>query len=191
MTRISLTSRAHQLIAAQVNQGDSVIDATVGNGYDTVFLANLVGSTGRVYGFDIQQRALDITTAKLSPNASVSLIKANHADLLIHIPSDAHGKISAVMFNLGYLPSGDKHIITTANTTVLALTAACTLLAKGGIITVLAYPGHAGGDLETQQGMAWCLQLNPDCFAVSQIDSIEIKANTPVLLIIRKIGASC
>ncbi len=82
------------------------------------------------------------------------------------IPVQYHGKISAIMFNLGYLPGGDKTIITLANSTLLALNGASRLLSAGGIITLLAYPGHDGGDIETVQVKNWCEQLDTNHFTV-------------------------
>jgi len=53
----SVLTMAHRLAAERIQPGDAVIDATVGNGVDTAFLAKAVGPKGVVYGFDIQQAA--------------------------------------------------------------------------------------------------------------------------------------
>jgi 16S rRNA C1402 N4-methylase RsmH len=119
MQRVSLVSVAHSLIKAKLRPGDIAIDATVGNGHDTLFLVDQVSPSGKVYGFDIQQAAIDSTWAKVESccNAPqrpecLTLIQANHADMDEIIPAQYHGKISAIMFNLGYLPGSDKSIIT-------------------------------------------------------------------------------
>ena len=102
------------------------------------------------------------------------------------IPLHHHGKISAIMFNLGYLPGGDKSIITLTDSTVTALNSACRILSSNGIITVLAYPGHQGGGLETDEVKNWCDHLNEDQFKIGIIYSSENKASAPRLFVIHK-----
>ncbi len=189
MKRISLLNTAHDLIRDILRPGDIAIDATVGNGHDTLFLAEQVGQSGQVYGFDIQQAAIDSTLDKFRQNGlsdCLTLILASHADMDEKIPANLHGKISAIMFNLGYLPGGDKSIITLTDSTLIALTVAARILANNGIITLLAYPGHQGGNLETDQVKNWCEQLNTEQFEVNTIYSTEHKDSAPRLFVIRK-----
>lgn len=191
MTRISLVNTAHDLIRNLLRPGDVAIDATVGNGHDTLFLAEQVGPSGRVYGFDIQQAAIDSTQEKFRQHRlsdCLTLLLASHADMVEKIPADFHGKISTIMFNLGYLPGGDKSVITLANSTLAALSAASRILAVNGVITLLAYPGHQGGDLETDQVKIWCDQLSPDQFTVDTIYSTHHKESAPRLFVISRIS---
>lgn len=190
MKRISLVKEAHNLIRDNLHPGDIAIDATVGNGHDTLFLAEQVGTSGKVYGFDIQQAAIDSTRQKLRQARipeCLALIHASHADMAKKIPANCHGKISVIMFNLGYLPGGDKSVITQTDSTLTALNAASRILSPNGIITLLAYPGHQGGDRETDQVKHWCEQLNPDQFNVSTLYSTEHKESAPRLFVIRKL----
>jgi hypothetical protein len=190
MKRISLVNTAHDLIRDILRPGDIAIDATVGNGHDTAFLAEQVGLSGRVYGFDIQQAAVDSTLEKFRQSGlsdCLTLMHASHADMSEKIPFDVHGRIRVVMFNLGYLPGGDKSVITLTGSTLTALSAAGRILAVNGIITLLAYPGHQGGDLETDQVKIWCERLNPDQFSVRTIYSTEHKESAPRLFVISKI----
>ena len=136
MQRISLVNIAHNFIREVLRPGDIAIDATIGNGHDTVFLVEQVSPSGRVFGFDIQKAAIDSTWVKvesccrtgerarsnepLRPKC-LTLIQASHADMAELIPTHYHGNISATMFNLGYLPGGDKSIITQIESTVMAL----------------------------------------------------------------------
>jgi hypothetical protein len=189
MKRISLVKEAHNLIKDRLHPGDIVIDATVGNGHDTLFLVEQVMPAGKVYGFDIQQAALDSARSKcgqLSHPECLTLIHASHALMAEKIPDEHHGKISAVMFNLGYLPGGDKSIITRTDSTLPALNSASQLLAAGGVITILAYPGHVGGDRETDQVKHWCDQLDAKQFRVSTIYSLEHKDSAPRLFMVSK-----
>src|SRR5690606_3119323 len=101
-------------------QGMVAVDATAGNGYDTVFLAGRVGPTGRVYAFDIQEEALRETRARITEQGladRVELIHAGHERLLEYV----NGPINAMVFNLGYRPRGDKRVITRPETTIEAL----------------------------------------------------------------------
>lgn len=187
---MSLLKLAHQYIQKVLKAGDIVIDATVGNGHDTLFLAEQVGVTGRVYGFDIQAAAINATRQKLQRAQLVDcvrLIQASHADMFVHIPTRAHGKIRACMFNLGYLPKGNKSIITQTESTLPALTVASELLASQGIMTVLAYPGHAGGDKETTSVETWLAQLSDNKFVVNTFFSTINSQTAPRLFVLEKL----
>ncbi|MDD5266498.1 MAG: class I SAM-dependent methyltransferase [Methylococcales bacterium] len=189
MQRISLVNVAHDLIKEVLLPGDIAIDATVGNGYDTLFLAKQVGLSGEVFGFDIQQAAIESTKEKFQQThcpARLTLIQASHAGMGGKIPAHYHGNIRAIMFNLGYLPGGDKSIITRTDSTITALNSACRMLSGNGIITVLAYPGHQGGDLETGQVKSWCEQLDKDQFKIRIVYSSDNKDSTPRLFVIKK-----
>lgn len=191
MKRISLVNTAHDLIRAILRPDDIAVDATVGNGHDTVFLVEQVGASGRVYGFDIQQAAIDSTLDKFRQTGladGLTLMQASHADMAEKIPLHLHGKIRVIMFNLGYLPGGDKSVITQTDSTLMALTVAGRILAVNGIITLLAYPGHPGGDRETAQVEKWCGRLDTGQFEVSTIYSTEHKDSAPRLFVIRKVG---
>jgi len=189
MKRISLTDTAHQQVREVLQPGDIAIDATTGNGHDCLFLAGLVGETGHVFGFDIQSAALQATLAKLQEvgvSQRTTLIQASHADLDLHIPMNLQGKIKVIMFNLGYLPGGDKTIITQTESTLQALTKAGQMLADQGLLTIMAYPGHPGGALETQQVEHWCAQLNPLHFTVATLSSSTENNSAPKLITITK-----
>ena len=193
MQRISLVHVAHNLIRDVLCPGDIAIDATVGNGHDTLFLVEQVSPSGRVFGFDIQQTAIESTRAKASARCNMlpenlTLIHASHADMAEKIPAHYHGNFSAIMFNLGYLPGGDKSIITRTDSTITALNGANRMLSSNGIITIMAYPGHPGGDLETDQVKSWCKQLGEDQFKISIVCSSENKVSAPKLFVIRKMN---
>lgn len=166
---MSVLSFAHKLTAERLKPGDRAIDATVGTGADTLVLAKAAGPRGGVYGFDIQPAALKLaeerlrlareeTPGTLSP---VSLLQQSHAAMAEAVPPEWHGTVAAVMFNLGYLPSGDadKTIITEPESTLAALEASLRLLRPGGIITAVLYPGHEGGDREASAVAAWAAGL--------------------------------
>src|SRR5690625_3020278 len=104
----------HQLLKNSVENGDIVVDATCGNGNDTLFLSELVGKTGHVYAFDIQKQ-----TIQTNKNASqkheihhVSLIHDSHTKMDQYLPEEQENKLAGSIFNLGYLPRSDKQVIT-------------------------------------------------------------------------------
>ena len=107
----NMVDLAHQLLAQRVQPGDVVVDATCGKGHDTLFLARAVGPGGRVYAFDIQAAAIQASRELLSAHqalAQVSFYQVDHSEMDLWVP----GTITAAIFNLGYLPGGDKHICT-------------------------------------------------------------------------------
>jgi tRNA A58 N-methylase Trm61 len=149
------TELAHLLLQRVISEGDLVIDATAGNGHDTVFLARCVGDSGRVLAFDVQAAAIE-STRRLLESADVStnveLFHESHARLADHVPA---GSVAAIMFNLGYLPGSDQSVITTTSETLIALEAAVQALRPGGWLCVVCYPGHDGGNDEASAVESW------------------------------------
>lgn len=167
MTRIPLTQQIHHILSDSLKEGMNVIDATAGNGHDTLFLASQIGNTGHVYAFDIQQEAIEKSYNRLQEAGllkRVTLIHAGHELMHEHIPSSLHGNIGLIMFNLGYLPSANKSIITRTTTTLKALECSIQLLESGGTISILAYPGHIGGQEETDAVKTWAENLPDNLF---------------------------
>lgn len=156
--RKSLTQMAHDQVRAIVRAGDVVIDATAGNGHDTLFLMQLVGPTGVAYSFDIQQVAIDRTCRRVDDFYSISdnhkqrpeliALCQNHSRISEFIGEAHKGKIACVMFNLGYLPSGDKSIVTSSADTLRSIADAKKMLSPTGCLCILAYTGHPGGQEE-------------------------------------------
>ena len=140
---LSILNKVKQIMDNQLKPNDLVVDATVGNGFDTLFLANLV-SKGHVYGFDIQKKAIDNTSKLLNDNNinNATLINDSHDKMLNHLKENT---ISLIVFNLGYLPNGDKTITTNYKTTITAINQGLKLLNHKGIILIVVYPGHSEG----------------------------------------------
>ena len=185
-SRVSLTTKAHNIIQEHLDIGDYAIDATIGNGHDTLFLSKQVGIDGKVFGFDIQQQALVSTRSNLESEHinNTQLFHVSHNNMEKHIPTKYHKKVKVIMFNLGYLPGSDKSIISHADSTLLALNQSIGLLAPSGIITITAYPGHQGGDEETRQIKQWCNHLSAELYTIQIIHSSD-KKTAPILFIIQ------
>lgn len=134
-------------ILKHIKEGDTVADFTMGNGHDTLFFSKTVGESGHVFAFDIQPSALESTQKRLTENGAPSnytLICDSHHNAKKYIDRP----IKAGMFNLGYLPGGDKSITTKRETTLAAIEAAIDLLDKDAILLIAVYPGHAEGEIE-------------------------------------------
>ena len=185
------TDLAHLLMRQAVKPGDFAVDATVGNGHDTLLLAELVGPSGRVFGFDVQEAALAETAKRTGHLPQVSLIHAGHEALAEHLPeTGAAGEpagLAGVMFNLGYLPGAPRDIITRAETTIAGLDRALARLKVHGLVTLVLYPGHEGGAEEADAVRAHAGQLGED-FAVSRHARIDTARPAPELLAIERVG---
>ncbi len=145
------TQLAQDLVRARLSAGMIAVDATAGNGHDTLFLAQSVGPTGIVYAIDIQSASITTTRQRLLSediDKSVVLVQASHENWAAILPAEHYQKVDAVMMNLGYLPGGDQAIKTKAESTTKAIREAFAWLKPGGIMTVLAYIGHSGGEEE-------------------------------------------
>lgn len=162
-SRISVTAIAQSSVAKILGPGMRAIDATVGNGHDTLFLARKVAPGGRVLGLDVQQAAINATRQRLEAAGlagTVDLRLAGHQHLAAATPTTWHGSVSVAMFNLGYLPGSNKQVVTRPDTTLPALEDARTVLAPGGLLSVIVYPNHPGGDAEAAAVAQWVAGLS-------------------------------
>lgn len=178
---------ANQLIAGVLFNGATALDGTTGNGHDTRFLAEQVGAAGHVYGFDIQAEAIQATGAALeyaSLHQRVTLIQADHATLSEHLPADT--SLHAAMFNLGYLPHGNKHVITKPESTLAALEAALERLERGGVLTAVLYPGHEGGTTEAEAVLAWAHTLPREEVEAAWYRPLNVRRPSPSLVVVGK-----
>ena len=167
--------------------GDIVIDATIGNGNDTVLLATLVGKTGKVYGFDLQEQAIKKTKEKLlltSLADQVVLFQQGHETLSSVLPENT--LLAGAIFNLGYLPKGDKTIITKAETTLIAIKEILPRLRKGGLLLLVVYYGHEGGKEEKETVLNYVQTLPQMNYTVLRYDFLNQKNNPPLLIAIEK-----
>lgn len=187
---LSILSFAHGLVRERVRPGDVVVDATMGNGHDTLFLAGLVGAGGRVYAFDVQEAALANTRERLAsagiPAERCELLLRDHAELADALPSDALGRVAAVLFNLGYLPGGDRGVVTTPASTVRALDAGLAALRAGGVLCAVVYPGHAGGAEEAAAVEAWAAELEQARFQAMTYRFLNQRSAPPYVVAVEK-----
>lgn len=181
----SAVTLSHLLLREKVRPGDRAVDATCGNGNDTLFLAGLVAPSGRVWAFDIQERAIATTRELLSEAGlvdSVELIHSGHE----RIKESVDGSLRAAVFNLGYLPGGDKSRITRPDTTLSALQQASSLLLPGGVLVVVVYPGHPGGEEESRAVDSWAEALPAADWHVWRSCQLNRPSSAPYLLCAEK-----
>ena len=172
---------AHDFLAQVITKEDIVVDATMGNGHDTLFLAKLAK---QVYAFDIQEQALEKTSQRLEEagltNAELILQGHETVDQFVR-------EAKAGIFNLGYLPSADKSIITQPQTTIEALEKLYHLLVKGGRIAIMIYYGHEGGDIERDAVMDFVSQLPQQEYTATIYRTLNQINNPPFLVMIEKL----
>jgi 16S rRNA C1402 N4-methylase RsmH len=177
------------MLEKTVKSGDIAVDATIGNGHDTVFLAKLVGETGKVYGFDVQEGALTATMNRLNQeglSGRAALFQSGHEQVLEKVPRELHGKITGAMFNLGYLPGSDKTIVTKPETTIRAIKSLLEMMAPEGIIVIVIYHGHEGGEDERDSLLSFCRQLDQKTAHVLQYQFINQQNHPPFIVVIEK-----
>lgn len=180
---------AKNLLQRAVKNGDVAVDATLGNGHDTVFLAELVGNNGKVYGFDVQQEAISVTRDRLNSlglSEWVTLFHSGHEAIFKKIPSLHHGEVTGAIFNLGYLPGSDKAIVTKPDTTISAIKQLLEIMAPEGIIVVVVYHGHEGGQAERDSLLQFCRQLDQKEAHVLQYQFINQQNYPPFIIAIEK-----
>lgn len=176
---------AKEICKMKIEEGDKVIDATMGKGSDTLFLANLVGETGEVYSFDIQSEAIEATREKLKKDnvkAKVNLVLDGHENMDKYL----EGGVKLIMFNLGYLPSFSHSITTKADTTIEALKKSLKLLGPKGVILFVIYYGHKNGKVEKEALEDYTRTLNQKEYNVAELEFVNQVNCPPKLLIIEK-----
>jgi predicted methyltransferase len=177
---VRLVAIAHAALRKVIKPGDTVVDATVGNGYDTLALAEWVGAKGAVMGFDIQPQAIVRTQAKLEQakrEKQVVLHCLCHSRMASCLPP---ASIAAAVFNLGFLPGSDHATITQVTTTIAAMDCAWGLLKKGGLLSVIAYPGHAGGGAECVAVRQWMHDKSAAGGLLQTLVADPAKADSPI-----------
>ena len=180
---------ADSLAKRSIKPEDTVIDATMGNGYDTVKLAQWVGPNGLVHAFDIQPQALQRTQERLQEH---NLLERCKLHLRGHqfMADTVNDEVSVVLFNLGYLPGQDKLITTEVDTTLLAIEQALTLLRESGVLIIVVYPGHEQGRVEQDALNHWIKQVDTRRYRSLRYQFENTAAPAPYVLAVEKLKTS-
>ncbi len=200
MFDLKITERCHMLMRPFVKSGDVVVDATCGNGYDTFFLSEQVGADGVVIAMDIQYVAYD-KTRRLMKDSGLE-IEYHEIDRLdhwrlttpgCHFILGSHARLDSltinpkvIMFNLGFLPGGNRQVTTVSEQSITAIRHGLEILAADGVMSVITYPGHTEGNEEHEDIMSMLEQLPTNRFEVITILQTNRSSKTPVQHLIRK-----
>lgn len=170
---VDLLSLQKKFILAHLGEGDTAVDFTMGNGYDTVFLSQTVGETGSVIAFDIQESALESTEKNLRRNNCLDnwrLICASHDRANEFVKT----KIKAGMFNLGYLPGANRKQLTTKRTTTIpAVSRALEMLDDNAVLLVAVYPGHPEGAAEGRELTEFFAGISRFKYSIAQFKMVN------------------
>eukprot|EP00210_Caulerpa_lentillifera_P007632 g7289.t1 len=197
-----MTIQAQYLWKQFLRRGDSVIDATCGNGADSLYIARLLGPNGTLLSFDIQEQAIHSTKFLLGDQMDyqfhqrddicaigcskqgpeIKIFKQSH-ERIGEYKEEVPGEVKLVTFNLGYLPGGDKEITTQTQSTLRAVKSALETIGQSGMVTIIAYIGHPEGIEEYQSLNEFLTKLDSSKWLVSEY-RIKNRTNSPILLTI-------
>lgn len=180
---------AHGFWEKILSHGDHVIDATMGNGKDTLTLAQILQSKGggKICGLDIQAKALENTKALLQSHVpdfipQITLFKNSHEEFPKEIP---YSSIKLIVYNLGYLPGADKSLTTKTETTLISIEKALKLLCHGGALSITCYPGHEEGMKEYEAIHAFLQGIDPREFSTTE-HNFTNRHLSPILILVQK-----
>ena len=168
------------VISKRIKNSDICVDATCGRGNDTLFLAK---TSKKVYAFDIQKEAINASKELLKDFENVIFINDSHENVFEYVTED----INIAMFNLGYLPKGDKSITTKSSSTINSIDAILKRLAVNGIVSVVCYPGHQEGYIESKELLEYLREINQKDYDIIRYDFINQINNPPFALIIERV----
>lgn len=188
------TELALHLCSAYINDENIAVDCTCGNGHDTLWLAK---RCKKVYSFDIQSEAIEATSRLLATNDVPHKIVGDTMNedssrvILIH---DSHEKIKeyvedaprVIVFNLGFLPGGDKTLTTKKESSLTAIKAALEVLAVDGVLSITMYPGHEEGKYEQDLILEWAQNLNSKEYHAVFANMLNQSSRAPQVLWITK-----
>ena len=175
------TALALTMCLQYADKNAAAVDATCGNGHDTLWLAERFG---KVYGFDIQKSAIEATAARIEEAGfeNVELIHDGHEKMADYVKERPH----VIVFNLGYLPGGDKSVSTESESTLEALIDALSILAVDGLLCITMYQGHCEGYRERLKVLEWAKSLDKGRYHCIRTDMVNQPNNPPEILWITK-----
>jgi hypothetical protein len=181
---------AHRYWREVLSPGDIAIDATCGNGHDTLVISQLAltEGSGALWALDIQSEALTNSRSLLERNLPEKLLKRVFFKQACHslLPAElAESSVKLIVYNLGYRPGGDKAVTTQTETTLKSLQSAEKLLSEGGVISITCYPGHSEGAREESILVSYAAQLPPSLWSCCHHRWLN-RRSAPSLLLIQK-----
>lgn len=187
MKNYQITQWVSRFLSEQVHAGDLCIDATMGNGHDTLLLSVLAGNNGHVYAFDIQEEALIHTqqrlTAENAPH-NYTLLLESHENMANYVKEES---ASCIVFNFGYLPGGDHTKATKSESSIRALNQALPLLKSGGLLSLCIYSGGDSGFEERDAILNWLKTLDSHKYLVIKSEYYNRPNNPPIPVLVIKL----
>lgn len=187
MKNYQITEWCHHFIREHVKAGDLCIDATAGNGNDTLLLCELVGEQGKVIAFDIQEEAVENTKKRLEERGiskRAEVLLESHTNMSRYAEADS---VSCIVFNFGYLPGGDHSLATKKDTSIAAIHEGLRLLKKGGMMSLCIYSGGDSGFEERDAILEELKQLDPKRYLVILSEYYNRPNNPPIPVMIVKL----
>lgn len=174
------------LLEERLKEGDVVVDATLGRGNDTLKIAKIIGNSGKIFAFDVQESAIDKSKDLLFLNnissQNIYLINDSHERVLDYIDE----KVDFAIMNLGYLPGSDKTIHTQARSTIAFIKSIINLLGPSGTLVISFYPGSQIGKNEMDKVMDYLKKVDQKLYNVYHINFINQINNPPELVVLEK-----
>lgn len=186
MSSFSALDIIRRVIDENVHEGDRCIDATAGRGNDTLHLCSLVGDSGHVTAFDIQQEAVDSTIALLEATGMAHRADVrcqSHSEMLSLFEEES---IALITFNFGWLPKGDHNIFTRKETSIQAIEQGLRLLRRGGIMTLILYYGRETGFEERDALLEFLPTLDNKQYTVIEMPFVNRVNCPPIPIVIIK-----
>lgn len=186
MNSFSALDIIKRVIDETVKEGDICIDATAGRGNDTLHLCSLVGDSGRVFAFDIQQDAVDSTKSLLAANGlshRAEVLLKSHSEMDEVAQADT---VSFITFNFGWLPKGDHNIFTQKETSIAAIEKGLKLLKSGGIMSLIIYYGRETGFEERDALLEYLPTIDSNSYTVVEMPFVNRPNCPPIPIIIIK-----
>lgn len=186
MNLYQITSWSHALFRLQVQKEGFYIDATMGNGHDTLFLCQMAGEKGKVMAFDIQDQALKATDQLLRKNQMrerASLYLESHANMDRYAQAQS---ADGIFFNFGYLPGGDHALATRPDTSVEAVKKGLEILKKGGVMALCIYSGGDTGYEEKEKILEYLKTLDEKRYLVIVNSFYNRKKDPPLPVFVVK-----
>ena len=186
MKNYQITEWVHHFIKEHVKPGDVCIDATMGNGYDTVLLSSLAGERGQILAFDVQQMALENTALRLEKEQcplNWKLYLESHENMEKYVLPES---VSCITFNLGYLPGGDHQKATRPDSSLRAIEKGLSLLKKKGLMTLCIYSGGDTGFEEKDAVLGYIQKLDPKKYLVIKSEYYNRPSNPPIPVLVIK-----
>lgn len=181
----SVLNIVNKLIDENIFEKNIVVDATLGNGFDSVKLLKKIGPQGKLYAFDVQEEAIE--------NALVNFKEEGLLQYNYQIYNKSHDKIDLIneevdfiIYNLGYLPGGDKSITTKKETTIRSISKGLEILKPNGLMVIVSYHGHIAGKEEKLALEDFLTSLDQKRYNCLKSGFINQRNNPPILYLIEK-----